>query len=114
MPDDQDHIGPIYLYIIIIFIIYYYFIIFKCLNIFHLNQIFSAEERGCERAAGDVADLQAHEAGQAHHPLQGANTPAQVPTRHLRVSLSYILHVTCYILHLVTLATMHVSTTISL
>ena len=64
--------------------------IFKCLNIFHLNQIFSAEERGCERAAGDVADLQAHEAGQAHHPLQGADTPAQVPTRHLRVS--YILH----------------------
>ena len=80
--------------------------IFKYLNIFHLNQIFSAEERGCERAAGDVADLQAHEAGQAHHSLQGANTPAQVPTRHLRVSLSYILHLTCYILHLVTLATM--------
>ena len=79
--------------------------IFKCLNIFHLNQIFSAEERGCERAAGDVADLQAHEAGQAHHSLQGADTPAQVPTRHLRVS---------YILHL-TLATMfRLSTTISL
>ena len=79
--------------------------IFKCLNIFHLNQIFSAEERGCERAAGDVADLQAHEAGEADHSLQGADTPAQVPTRHLRVS---------YILHL-TLATMfRLSTTISL
>ena len=84
--------------------------IFKCLNIFHLNQIFSAEERGCERAAGDVADLQAHEAGQAHHPLQGANTPAQVPTRHLRVSLSYILHVTCYMLHVTSYMSDNVST----
>ena len=88
--------------------------IFKCLNIFHLNQIFSAEERGCERAAGDVADLQAHEAGQAHHPLQGANTPAQVPTRHLRVSLSYILHLTCYMLHLTCYMSDNVSTIISL
>ena len=46
----------------------------------------SVEERCCQRAEGDLADIQTHQAGQENHSLQGQNSPEEVPPRHLCVS----------------------------
>ena len=47
---------------------------------------FSAEERGGQCVAGDLAYLQTHEAVQENHPLEGEDPPAEVPSGNLRVS----------------------------
>ncbi len=47
--------------------------------------LLAAEERGGERAAGDVAHLQVHEAGAQSEPAQGAHASAQVPPGHPQV-----------------------------
>ena len=45
----------------------------------------SAKKRGGQRAPGDLADLQAHEAGQEGYALKSENPPAQVSPRHICV-----------------------------
>ena len=47
----------------------------------------SAEERSGQRVAGDLADLQAHQALQEDHALPGTHPPAEVPPGDLRVSV---------------------------
>ena len=45
----------------------------------------SAKKRGGQRAPRDLADLQAHEAGQEGDALKSENPPAQVSPRHICV-----------------------------
>lgn len=49
--------------------------------------LFAAEERGCERTARDVAHLQAHETREARQCWSRTCASAQVPARHICVSL---------------------------
>lgn len=60
-------------------------------NSWNLNFItLLAEKRRCQRVAGDLADLQTHEALQEDHTLESEDTSAQVPSCHLCVSyISY-------------------------
>lgn len=44
---------------------------------------FAAQKRGGERPAGDLAHLQAHEAGETRRARSSAYAPAQVLTGHL-------------------------------
>ena len=48
----------------------------------------TVEERGGERAARDVANLQAHEAGEAGGAGTGEGPSAQIPAGHLRPAQS--------------------------
>ena len=47
--------------------------------------VFAAEKRRGERAARDLADLQAHKACEEGDALKSENAPAQVSPRHLCV-----------------------------
>ena len=50
-----------------------------------------AEKRSGQRAAGDLADLQTHQALQEDRTLESEDTSAEVPSCHLRVSyISYL------------------------
>ena len=53
--------------------------------------MFSVEKRSGQRPSRDLADLQTHEAGQTGQPIQGPDTPEEVPPGHLRVSLENFL-----------------------
>ena len=44
----------------------------------------TVEERSSQRTEGDVADLQAHQTGEAGGARSGAGPPAQIPAGHLR------------------------------
>ena len=56
----------------------------KCIS--YVCLFVPVEERGGKRVTGDLADIQAHQAGEADCAQQSEDAPAQVPPRHLCVS----------------------------
>jgi hypothetical protein len=63
---------------------------------------YSAEKRGSECFAGNMAHIQAHKVSEARQSRSSANTSKEVSSRHLRVSALFeFLSIVCGILSLV-------------
>lgn len=70
-----------------------YLLLFVKITIYHPSHyiFFTVKKFRGQRAAGDVAHLQTHEAGEEGEPCPRQDPSTQVPPRHLRVSFFFFL-----------------------